>query len=69
LKKKKEYRKEKKTEFSKEDWSVSKVLMSLKNTTFKYKEYEMEVEGAYDNVVLALNANDEIEIVDCQVCL
>jgi len=29
----------------------------------------MEVEGAYDDVVLALNAKSEIEIVECQVCL
>jgi len=35
--------------------------------TFKYEEYEMAVEGAYDNVVLALNANEEIEIVECKV--
>jgi len=48
---------------------TSKILMSLKNTTFKYEEYEMAVEGAYDDVVLALNAKEEIEIVECQVCL
>jgi len=35
--------------------------------TFKYEEYKMAVEGAYDDVVLALNANEEIKIVECQV--
>jgi len=44
---------------------TSKILMSLKNTILKYEEYKMEVEGAYDDVVLALNANNEIEIVKC----
>jgi len=33
--------------------------MSIKNTTFKYEEYEMAVEGAYDDV------NEDIEIVEC----
>jgi len=41
--------------------------MSLKNTTFKYEEYEMAVEGAYNDVVIALNANEEIEIIESQV--
>jgi len=59
----------KKTDLEKEAWSASKTLMSIKNTTFKYEEYKMAVEGAYDDMVLALNANKEIEIVECQVCL
>jgi len=59
----------KKTEVSKEAWSASKIVMSLKNSTFKYEEYEMAVEGAYDDVVLALNANEEIKTIECQVCL
>jgi len=41
--------------------------MSIKNTTFKYEEYKMAVEGAYDDVVITLNANEEIEIVEGQV--
>jgi len=53
----------------KEAWSASKTLMSIKNTTFKYEEYKMVVEGAYDDMVLALNAKEEIEIIKCQVCL
>jgi len=41
--------------------------MSIKNTTFKYEEYEMAIDGAHNNVVIALNANKEIEIIKCQV--
>jgi len=43
--------------------------MSVQNTTFKYKENEMEVEGVYNDVMVAVNENEEIEIVDCQVCV
>jgi len=53
------------TDLEKEAWSASKILMSIKNTTFKYEEYKIAVERAYDDVVLALNLNEEIEIVEC----
>jgi len=44
--------------------------MSVRNTTFEYKEHEMEVEGAYNDVMVAVNENKEIEIVECQdTCL
>jgi len=29
----------------------------------------MAVEEAYNNVVIAMNANEEIEIIECQVCV
>jgi len=42
--------------------------MSVRNTTFKYEESEMEVEGTFNDVMVAVNRKDEIEIVECQVC-
>jgi len=47
--------------------AYSSYYMSVRNTTFKYEEHEMEVEGAYNNVMVAVNENKEIEIVDYQV--
>jgi len=43
--------------------------MSIKNTTFKYKEYKMEMNGAQDDLVITVNANKELEIIECQVCI
>jgi len=37
----------------------------VRNTRFKYEEHEMEVEGAYNDVMVAVNKNKEIEIVEC----
>jgi len=45
----------------------SKSFMSIKNTTFKYEEYELEVDGAHSDVVIIVNTNEEIEIIKCQV--
>jgi len=41
--------------------------MSIRNTTFKYEEQKMEVEGAYNDVMVAITKNKEIKIVECQV--
>jgi len=41
--------------------------MSLKNTTFKYEEYEMAIDGVHNDMVIVVNANEEIEIIECQV--
>jgi len=43
--------------------------MSIKNMIFKYKEYKMAVEGVHNDMVIALYANEEIEIIECQVCI
>jgi len=29
----------------------------------------MEVEGAYNDMMVAVNKNEEIKIVECQVCV
>jgi len=49
--------------------STLKSFMSIQKSTFKYKECEMAVEGAYNHVMVAMNENEEIEIVECQVCI
>jgi len=43
--------------------------MNLQKSTFKYKEYEMAIEGTHNDVVVAMNENKEIEIIECQVCV
>jgi len=47
--------------------SVSKSLMSVQKPTFKNKEYKMAIEGAHNDVMVAVNENKEIEIIECQV--
>jgi len=47
--------------------SVSKSFMSVQKSTFKYEEYKMMVEGVYNDVMVAVNENEEIEIIECQV--
>jgi len=42
-------------------------LMSIKNMTFKYEEYKMAIDGAHNNVLVAINYNKEVENVKCQV--
>jgi len=42
-----------------------KSFMSIQNTTFKYKEYKMEVDGAHNDVMVVVNANEKIEIIEC----
>jgi len=49
--------------------SAFKSFMSVRNTTFKYEKYEIEVEGTYNDVMVAMNKNEEIKIVKCQVCV
>jgi len=45
--------------------SVSKSFMSIQKPTFKYKEYEMVVEGAHNDVMVAVNENEKIYIIEC----
>jgi len=56
-------------ELERKDWSAFKSFMSVQKLTFKYEEYKMAVEGAYDNMMVAMNENEEIKIVECQVCV
>jgi len=63
--KKKNIGKKRKTDFTREDWSAFTTLMSIKNTTFKYEEYEMEIDRAHNDVLIAINDNEEVEIVKC----
>jgi len=49
--------------------SAFKSFMSIQNMTFKYKEFEMAVEGVYNDVMVVVNENKEIEVVKIQVCL
>jgi len=41
--------------------------MSIQQSTFKYEEYKMAVEGAHNDVMVTVNENEEIEIIECQV--
>jgi len=41
--------------------------MSIQKPTFKYEEYEMGGEVAHNDVMVAVNANKEIEIIKCHV--
>jgi len=41
--------------------------MSVQKSSFKYEKYEMAVEGVHNDVVVAVNENEEIEIIECQV--
>jgi len=43
--------------------------MNIPIATFKYKEIEMEFEGRFNNVMVAVNKREEIEIIECQVCV
>jgi len=52
-----------------EESGHSKSFMSITNTTFKYKEYEMAVDGAHNDVLVAINDNEEVEVVECRVCI
>jgi len=60
-------KKKRRIEVGKKISNVFKSYMSVQKSTFKYEEYEMVVEGAHNNMVLAVNANEEIEIIKCQV--
>jgi len=60
--KKQNIKKKRKMDFTREDWSPF-----TKNMTFKYKEYEMVVDGVHNDVVITVNANEEIKIIECQV--
>jgi len=33
------------------------------------EEIKMEVEGTFNNVMVAVNEREEIEIVECHVCI
>jgi len=43
--------------------------MSVRNTTLKYKESKTEVEGAFNDVMVAVNGREAIEIFKCQICV
>jgi len=45
--------------------SISKSFMSVQKLTFKYEEYKMTVEGAHNDMMVAVNENEEIEIIEC----
>jgi len=42
---------------------------SIPNTTFKYEEIEMELGETFNDVVISVNEQEEIEILECQVCV
>jgi len=46
------------------DLSTFKSFMSIRNMTFKYEEHEMEVEGLYNDVMVAINENEEVKIAN-----
>jgi len=46
--------------------NISKSFMNIHKSTYKYKEYEMEVEGVHNDVVVVVNENEEIEIIDAR---
>jgi len=39
--------------------------MSIQKPTFEYEEYEMAVDEAHNDVLIAINNNEEVEIVEC----
>jgi len=58
-------------DLKREDWSAFKTYMSVQKPTFEDEEYEMAVDGAHNDVLIArliaINDNKEVEIVECQV--
>jgi len=49
------------------DWSAFKTYMSIQKPTFKYEEYKMAVDRVHNDVFVAINDNEEVIIVECQV--
>jgi len=45
------------------------VLHECTKIDIQVQKYEMVVEGAYNNMMVALNENEEIEIIECPVCI
>jgi len=63
----KKKKKKKRIEVGKKYQSVSKSFMSIQESSYKYEKYEMAVDGAHNDVLVAINNNEEVEIVECQV--
>jgi len=41
--------------------------MIIQKSTYKYEKYKMAVDGMHNDMVITVNANEEIEIIECQV--
>jgi len=64
---KRKEKKKRRIKVGKKILSAFMTFMSIKNTTFKYEEYEMAIDGAHNDVLVAINDNEEVEIIECEV--
>jgi len=49
--------------------AYSSCHMSIPNTTFKYKEIKMELDGVFNDVMVSVNESREIETTKCHVIM
>jgi len=58
-------KKKRRFQVGKEIPRLSKSFMNVQESTYKYKEYKMAIDEVHNDVVIAVNANKDIEIIEC----